>query len=699
MAILKNTTINDTGYLQLPSGDSSQRVAGGVGETRYNSQLNIFEGYASTGWHVLSPMNLSVTSVTAGSGVTYLVGTGLQINPGISGVFTINGFNFDSATTVKLDSTAISSGVVITNPTTITVTTGTSFGPSAGTYSNIVVTNGYGQSVTYAYPVIVAGGPQFSTATNLGTVTEGTISTSVAATSPGGTISGYAGNAVSGNGGSGYGLPTGLSINSSGVITGSLVVNGTTTYNLTIKATDNSSRTASKDFTLTVSDSGIPVITSPAAGSLGILYSGYDPAYAVYSTASLPTATATANTAANAFASTQTITTFTATDPASATVYYRLSSGSLPEGIRLNSSTGVLYGSVVYGNMQPASQVFNFGVTAVDANNNASLENQYSLTVNTAYPYRQILTTGYVTGGYKSQTPWKNVNRLAMATEVTVDLGDKLTYAHNYKTGNCSKDRQYTFNSQTSGTDTAGNTILVFNMRTELGTTSGTTVYSRARSGATGGNDGYQLAAYLASGFTGTNGDSVEKYTYSTETIANLGNILGISSAGEAITTSDELYGIWNLGSVSGTAATKKITYSNDSVSSYGVSLNTSTQMKSMQTKWGIVYAGTGTGYADGDQATSDNSNMTKTILATQEQFTVSKGYSGGNNATGGGAVGEEIFVMGQDRSWAIGVYDGAQTNRGYRMIYAIDFGTVIADATFRKGTTGSSSGTGGQRD
>jgi hypothetical protein len=118
-----------------------------------------------------------------------------------------------------------------------------------------------------------------------------------------------------------------------------------------------------------------------------------------------------------------------------------------------------------------------------------------------------------------------------------------------------------------------------------------------------------------------------------------------------------------------------------------------------MQTKWGIVYAGAGSGYGDGDQSVSDNSNMTKTILATQEQFTVSKGYSGGNNSTGASAVGEEIMIMGQDRSWAIGVYDGAQNNRGYRMIYAIDYSTVIADATFRKGTSGSSSGTGGQRD
>ena len=698
MAILKNTKIDDTGYLQLPSGDSSQRVAGGVGETRYNSQLNIFEGYASTGWHVLSPMNLSVTSVTPVSGLTYLIGTGLQINPGISGVFRISGFNFDSGTTVKLDSTAISSGVVITNPTTITVTTGTSFGPSAGTYSNIVVTNGYGQSVTYAYPVIVSGGPQFSTDTNLGTVTEGTISASVAATSPGGTIT-YSSNAVSGNGGSGYGLPTGLSINSStGAITGSLIVNGTTTYNLTIKATDNSSRTASKDFTLTVSDSGIPVITSPAAGSLGTLLGGYDPASAVYSTPSVGS-TITANTAANAFASSQTITTFTATDPASATVYYRLSSGSLPEGIRLNSTTGVLAGTVVYGNMQPASQTYNFGVTAVDANNNVSLENQYSLTVNTAYPYRQMLTTGYVTGGYKSGTPWKNVNRLAMMTEVTVDLGDKLTYAHNYKTGSSSKDKHYVYNAQTSGSDVAGNQILVFNMRTELGVTNGTTVYTRARSGATGGNDGYQLAGYLASGFTGTNGDSVEKYTYSTETMSNLGNILGISSAGEAITGSDELYGLWNLGSVSATAATKKMTYSTDAVSTYGVALNTSTQMKSLSTKYGFVYAGQGTGYGDGDQAVSDNSNMTKTIFATQEQFTIARGYTGATNATGGGASGEEIFVMGQDRGWAIGIYDGAQNNRSYRIIYAIDYGSMSADATFRKGTSGSSSGTGGQRD
>lgn len=51
MAILKNTVIDDTGYLQLPVGTTAQRPGGPVfGMTRLNSTTGIMEWYNGTSW-------------------------------------------------------------------------------------------------------------------------------------------------------------------------------------------------------------------------------------------------------------------------------------------------------------------------------------------------------------------------------------------------------------------------------------------------------------------------------------------------------------------------------------------------------------------------------------------------------------------------------------------------------------------------
>lgn len=55
MATLKNTTINDTGFVQIASGTTAQRPASPVaGMARYNSSLAINEYYDGTNWRDLA---------------------------------------------------------------------------------------------------------------------------------------------------------------------------------------------------------------------------------------------------------------------------------------------------------------------------------------------------------------------------------------------------------------------------------------------------------------------------------------------------------------------------------------------------------------------------------------------------------------------------------------------------------------------
>jgi hypothetical protein len=82
MAQLKNTTINDTGFLQLPSGTTAQRPAGAQqGQMRYNTTLGLVEWYDGTyaAWFpagVVSPIATggTVTNISQG-GVNYRVHT------------------------------------------------------------------------------------------------------------------------------------------------------------------------------------------------------------------------------------------------------------------------------------------------------------------------------------------------------------------------------------------------------------------------------------------------------------------------------------------------------------------------------------------------------------------------------------------------------------------------------------------------
>jgi len=54
MATLKNTTINDTGYLQLPTGTTAQRpVSASAGYMRWNTNENAVELYDGTQWENL----------------------------------------------------------------------------------------------------------------------------------------------------------------------------------------------------------------------------------------------------------------------------------------------------------------------------------------------------------------------------------------------------------------------------------------------------------------------------------------------------------------------------------------------------------------------------------------------------------------------------------------------------------------------
>ena len=66
MATLKNSVVNDTGYLQMPVGTTAQRPGSpSTGMVRWNTTINAAEVYNGTSW-------VSVTS-NAPPAVEYLI--------------------------------------------------------------------------------------------------------------------------------------------------------------------------------------------------------------------------------------------------------------------------------------------------------------------------------------------------------------------------------------------------------------------------------------------------------------------------------------------------------------------------------------------------------------------------------------------------------------------------------------------------
>lgn len=59
MASLKNTTINDTGYLQIPAGSNAQRPSGSTGMIRVNTNTTpyVLEIYQSGTWRILKVLS------------------------------------------------------------------------------------------------------------------------------------------------------------------------------------------------------------------------------------------------------------------------------------------------------------------------------------------------------------------------------------------------------------------------------------------------------------------------------------------------------------------------------------------------------------------------------------------------------------------------------------------------------------------
>jgi len=231
-----------TDFLGIPKGTTAQRPTNpDLGIIRYNTSTGFSETYTSNGWAIISALPPTVSTVSPG---TY--------NGEGGTTFTINGTGFTSDALVKfvdVNNTEYSAGsVTFISTLQLTATTPQDFTVAQGPL-DVIVSQLTG-TISKLNCISTGGTPSWSTSAGQigGTIyRNASVNTSAIATDPdsGATItySVYSGA-----------LPSGVSLNANtGAITGTAPnISSDTTYNFTLRATDNAGNTADRAFSMIV---------------------------------------------------------------------------------------------------------------------------------------------------------------------------------------------------------------------------------------------------------------------------------------------------------------------------------------------------------------------------------------------------------------------------------------------------------------
>lgn len=249
-----NLTFTGTGYVLMPSGTTAQRPASPTpGMIRYNTEKGVLEQYISDNvWASIAPSAAITNVILPGSQTAVITGD----------TITVNGVGFDTGATVSyIDSSNNETAAPVTTRINSTQLTATIPSLSEGTY-DVIITNGTGVTATLSNAFDIDGVAVFNTASgSLGSLLdkEDSANFDVGATEDGATLNV---SLISGA------LPNGLSINSTGNITGTPSTNSTTSvYSFTISATDAENQTTTRNFSITVEGNYLPAGSATLGGN------------------------------------------------------------------------------------------------------------------------------------------------------------------------------------------------------------------------------------------------------------------------------------------------------------------------------------------------------------------------------------------------------------------------------------------------
>ena len=348
-----------------------------------------------------------------------------------------------------------------------------------------------------------------------------------------------------------------------------------------------------------------------------------------------------------------------------------------PKNTRANRPTSPAIGSLFLETSPSGSYMMVY--TAISNNDDGWERISSQQSANLAFKYRQIIAYGYLAGGYKDSSPWKNVHKTVAATDQTSHVGQLLDYPVSYTKGACSKTILFVFSSNSDnawkGPDTVHGTYTsAVNMSNDTGYANQTKFnLFNARSDLAVMFKETEMAYIVAGGTT-----SVEKFNLANETNITGFNLTSFNSSEGASAFSDENNGYaYNSGN--------------------GVKFSFSTETFSNGSVWGAhgqqkgISSKVGKGYAGNEGSYNGGYNL--------RRWTTSNDTNIGTVAKPHANCGEENFTMGQDWQYMLGNYDGTgQNNTSWKFYYASDTGSNSVQGLAPGVNAGTSSGTCGWR-
>lgn len=305
----------------IPFGNTAGRPTAATGKLYSNGETARLELYTETGWQNIVQETPGVSSVTG----SYLESTN-------SGTFTISGTNFVSgcyATAIGTNGVGVDASTTTFNSLVQVTAQFTGLSNQYEPY-DIKITNPSNLFGMLPDSLYINANPTWVTsAGSLGSFAEQVNATIYAlSVSDESTITYSLASESS--------LPSGVTLSSSGVISGTLPnIASNTTYTFTVNATDSLNPTISRTFSF-ISNAAPTWVTT--AGSLGTFLNN----------------------------TSMTTSALSATDP-SDTVTYALASGSsLPAGVSLNSASGVISGTLP---VIASNTIYTFTINATDGIN------------------------------------------------------------------------------------------------------------------------------------------------------------------------------------------------------------------------------------------------------------------------------------------------------------------------------------------
>jgi hypothetical protein len=318
---------------------------------------------------------------------------------------------------------------------------------------------------------------------------------------------------------------------------------------------------------------------------------------------------------------------------------------------------------------------FNSSTSAYEAYWTHDLDANYRLENPDQWAFRYIINRGYTVAGYQNANPWRNGNRTAHASDVTISIGDVIDYSAAYIGGSHNGVNLFVYNCANSWLPASAATCSM-SMITETNRglrSSWNDTRARSYSGAwldfmgnQWRNNAGRNRAYISSG----NGNT-SRHDLNTESmITEIGGTISYVAHAEG-----EFYAWVSQGQNRFEFSSETFT----SWSSYSPAPGCDGINKHQATRIGFFYASEG-----------GNTNRSVTKRRDSDAVILRSGISKPESG------GEENLHTGMNKGYCISNYNYAQNNNAWIYQYYNDV-IRFADGTltYRKGIPGASSGTG----